>query len=104
MDYKKIVQRLKSTTVCVADIGEAANAIIDLLKERDALIESVRGICWWCKKSGDFLFSEKTPAIWFECEHMSNEKDEPCGAIGYRCPYWEFELKECMMVGGGQDE
>ena len=93
MDYKKIAQRLQSTTVCGADVRDGANAILDFLKERDALIKSVRGICWWCKKSGDFIFSEKASAPWFECEHMNNDQNEPCGVIGYRCPYWEFENK-----------
>lgn len=99
-DYEKLYQELMDYYVRT-DIVEfhpvictkAAYAIMDLMKERDELIESVRGICWWCKKSGDFSFSQKEQGPWFECEHMNNEKDEPCRVIGYRCPYWEFENK-----------
>lgn len=84
MDYKGLVERLNSFSAEHELHGgvtaEAADAIEALLKERDCLMQDLRGICDCCKhKHGPIEFCRKCSGkneLWEWCGLEEDESNE----------------------------
>lgn len=90
MNYKELIEKLREKDRCQCECLQAATAIETLLKERDAAVEELRGICWCCAHGKKW---EEAPE-WSKmtvCEHMGEMFNGiACSGAKRKCQYWRW--------------
>lgn len=93
-DYKELIERLKRPNFCGEQRIAAATAIETLLAERDAAVEELRGICWFCAHGKKW---DKAPerSNMTTCDYMKESGVLACLGRKHDCKHWEWRgLKE----------
>lgn len=87
MDYRETIDAMRSTDpkeVFCHSI-DAADAIETLLAERDAVVEDLRGLCWYCIHGRPWEKADPLSKL-TGCEVGALS----CAGLNRKCPYWQW--------------
>lgn len=104
MDYKELIEQLRSIYAIGNDNPDkdeadhcagcsmcdvSADTIENLLAERDAALEELRGICWCCASGKPWEKAGPLSNL-TACEHLSECGVLACGGRNSKCQHWQW--------------
>lgn len=104
MDYKQITQELREYFIEIEGVkiypkfcSRLAYSIQSLLKERNALLNELKGFCWCCKNVERIDTKEGIPL--YNCKYMGSDQSSLYGRSGSGCRHWQWR----GIQGGDKD-